>query len=94
MGVRFGFHSFLIVYDCSLLPLFQFACIATTQYIIIDVLQAEDQANKFFFYEVYDDAAAIAFHKEQPHYDAWGAFKESGGTISSVSKKAAGKFMS
>mmetsp|Transcript_36381 Transcript_36381/g.74166 ORF Transcript_36381/g.74166 Transcript_36381/m.74166 type:complete len:90 (+) Transcript_36381:850-1119(+) len=58
-----------------------------------DVLQAEDQENKFFFYEVYEDAAAIAHHKEQPHYAAWGTFKESGGTISSVSKKASGKFM-
>jgi len=35
----------------------------------------------------------IAHHKEQPHYAAWVAFKESGGTISSVSKKASGKFM-
>ncbi|KAL7495736.1 hypothetical protein ACHAWT_004303 [Skeletonema menzelii] len=61
--------------------------------IRFDVLQAEDQANKFFFYEVYEDAAAIAHHKEQPHYAAWGTFKESGGTISSVSKKASGKFM-
>lgn len=58
-----------------------------------DVLQAADQDNKFFFYEVYEDAAAIDFHKTQPHYAAWGTFKESGGTISSVSKKAAGKFM-
>ena len=44
-------------------------------------------------YEVYEDAAAIGHHKEQPHYLAWGAFKESGGVISSVSKKASGKFM-
>lgn len=58
-----------------------------------DVLQAADQDNKFFFYEVYEDAAAIDFHKTQPHYAAWGTFKESGGTISSVSKKASGKFM-
>ena len=58
-----------------------------------DVLQADDQANKFFFYEVYKDAAAIAHHKEQPHYAAWNTFKESGGTISSLSKKATGKFM-
>ncbi|KAL9187040.1 hypothetical protein ACHAXT_010760 [Thalassiosira profunda] len=61
--------------------------------IRFDVLQAEDQANKFFFYEVYEDAAAIAHHKEQAHYLAWGAFKESGGTLSSVSKKASGKYM-
>ena len=40
-----------------------------------------------------EDAAAIAHHKEQAHYLAWGAFKESGGTLSSVSKKASGKFM-
>ncbi|KAL7523712.1 hypothetical protein ACHAWF_000635 [Thalassiosira exigua] len=42
---------------------------------------------------VYEDATAIAHHKEQAHYLAWGTFKESGGTISSVSKKASGKFM-
>jgi len=61
--------------------------------IRFDVLQAEDAPNKFFFYEVYEDAAAIGHHKEQPHYLAWGAFKESGGVISSFSKKASGKFM-
>ena len=61
--------------------------------VIIDVMQSEDTPNKFFFYEVYEDAAAIAHHKEQPHYAAWGAFKDSGGTISSVSKKASGKFL-
>eukprot|EP00574_Skeletonema_japonicum_P005906 CAMPEP_0201714242 /NCGR_PEP_ID=MMETSP0593-20130828/810_1 /ASSEMBLY_ACC=CAM_ASM_000672 /TAXON_ID=267983 /ORGANISM="Skeletonema japonicum, Strain CCMP2506" /LENGTH=98 /DNA_ID=CAMNT_0048203507 /DNA_START=153 /DNA_END=449 /DNA_ORIENTATION=- len=61
--------------------------------IRFDVLQAADQENKFFFYEVYEDAAAIDFHKTQPHYAAWGTFKESGGTLSSVSKKASGKFM-
>jgi hypothetical protein len=84
-----------------------------------DVLQSEDAPNKFFFYEVYQDADAIAHHKLQPvsllpvfcikqftihllnthfavflqHYLAWGDFKESGGTLSSVSKKASGKFM-
>jgi hypothetical protein len=51
----------------------------------IDVLQSEDAPNKFFFYEVYQDADAIAHHKLQPHYLAWGEFKESGGTLSSVS---------
>ncbi len=59
-----------------------------------DVLQAQDDPNKFYFYEVYEDADAIAHHKEQAHYAAWGAFKESGGVNSSVSKKADGKFMS
>ena len=61
--------------------------------IRFDVLQAEDSPNKFYFYEVYENSDAIAHHKEQPHYHAWGAFKESGGTVSSVSKKASGKFM-
>ena len=65
----------------------------TTQQQQKDVLQAADAPNKFFFYEVYQDAAAIDHHKTQPHYLAWGEFKESGGTISSVSKKASGMFM-
>lgn len=59
-----------------------------------DVLQSQDQSNKFFFYEVYDDSDGIAFHKTQDHYKAWVAFKESGGVISSASQKAGGKFMS
>eukprot|EP00571_Detonula_confervacea_P002856 CAMPEP_0172329794 /NCGR_PEP_ID=MMETSP1058-20130122/61067_1 /TAXON_ID=83371 /ORGANISM="Detonula confervacea, Strain CCMP 353" /LENGTH=98 /DNA_ID=CAMNT_0013046985 /DNA_START=1092 /DNA_END=1388 /DNA_ORIENTATION=+ len=58
-----------------------------------DVIQAADATNKFIFYEVYEKSDDIAHHKEQPHYAAWVAFKESGGTISSVSKKASGKFM-
>lgn len=58
-----------------------------------DVLQSADQDNKYFFYEVYNGADDIAHHKEQDHYKAWVAFKDSGGTISSVSKKASGKFM-
>ncbi|KAL7510077.1 hypothetical protein ACHAXN_006989 [Cyclotella atomus] len=53
--------------------------------IRFDVLQSEDAPNKFIFYEVYQDADAIAHHKLQPHYLAWGEFKES--------KKASGKFM-
>eukprot|EP01082_Thalassiosira_pseudonana_P015594 g13719.t1 g13719 contig9:262404-263035(+) len=61
--------------------------------IRFDVLQSEDSPNKFFFYEVYENADAIAHHKLQPHYLAWGEFKESGGTVSSVSKKAGGIFM-
>lgn len=58
----------------------------------IDVLQAADQANKFFFYEIYESADDIAHHKEQPHYAAWVAFKEVG-VISAASKKASGIFM-
>jgi hypothetical protein len=83
----------MIAYLLILFAFFFQSSIQIIQTLCIDVLQAEDQANKFFFYEVYEDAAAIAHHKEQPHYAAWGTFKESGGTISSVSKKASGKFM-
>ncbi|KAL3786637.1 hypothetical protein HJC23_006833 [Cyclotella cryptica] len=61
--------------------------------IRFDVLHSEDTPNKFFFYEVYENADAISHHKTQPHYLAWGEFKESGGTVSSVTKKASGKFM-
>ncbi|KAL3765436.1 hypothetical protein ACHAW5_006929 [Stephanodiscus triporus] len=61
--------------------------------IRFDVLQAEDAPNKFFFYEIYRNSDDISHHKEQPHYLAWVAFKESGGTISSISKKASGKFL-
>jgi len=50
--------------------------------------------NKFFFYEIYQDSDAVSHHKEQPHYQAWAAFKESGGVISSASKKASGLFLS
>mmetsp|Transcript_16384 Transcript_16384/g.20427 ORF Transcript_16384/g.20427 Transcript_16384/m.20427 type:complete len:150 (+) Transcript_16384:74-523(+) len=58
-----------------------------------DVLRSQDQPNKFFFYEVYEDADAIAFHKTQPHYALWNDFKESGGTVSSVSYKTDGLFL-
>jgi quinol monooxygenase YgiN len=60
---------------------------------MIDVLQAEGAPNKFIFYEIYQSTDDISYHKEQPHYLAWVAFKESGGTISSISTKASGKFL-
>lgn len=58
-----------------------------------DVLRAQDNENKFWFYEVYENPAAVDFHKTQPHYQAWADFKESGGTVSSVSHKADGEFL-
>jgi len=33
-----------------------------------DVLQDNENQNKFFFYEVYKDAAALASHRESPHF--------------------------
>jgi len=59
----------------------------------IDVLRTQDAPNKFIFYEVYENPAAVDFHKTQDHYKAWADFKESGGTISSVTKKADGEFV-
>mmetsp|Transcript_8898 Transcript_8898/g.11147 ORF Transcript_8898/g.11147 Transcript_8898/m.11147 type:complete len:147 (+) Transcript_8898:137-577(+) len=59
-----------------------------------DVHQSQDNPNKFMFYEVYKDADAVAFHKEQPHFALWTNFKESGGVVSSVSYKLDGIFMS
>mmetsp|Transcript_18553 Transcript_18553/g.43999 ORF Transcript_18553/g.43999 Transcript_18553/m.43999 type:complete len:146 (+) Transcript_18553:53-490(+) len=58
-----------------------------------DVLRSQDDPNKFFFYEIYDDADAVAHHKAQPHFDLWTNFKESEGIATSVSKKAFGEFM-
>ena len=60
---------------------------------IADVLQAQDDPNKFIFYEMYENAAAVDFHKTQPHYAKWAEFKDSGGTVSSVSHKMDGLFV-
>jgi len=51
-----------------------------------------DDPNKFFFYEAYENSAAIDYHKEQDHYKAWADFKAEG-VVNSVSKKAQGKFL-
>ena len=58
-----------------------------------DVLRDQGQTNKFWFYEVYENVAAVDFHKTQAHYQCWADFKESGGTVSSVSHKADGVFI-
>jgi quinol monooxygenase YgiN len=60
---------------------------------IADVLQAQDDPNKFIFYEMYQNTAAVDFHKTQPHYAKWAEFKESGGTVSSVSHKMDGLYV-
>jgi len=61
--------------------------------IRFDVLRDQSQSNKFWFYEVYESADAVGVHKTQAHYQSWADFKESGGTISSVSHKADGEFI-
>jgi quinol monooxygenase YgiN len=59
-----------------------------------DVVQSQEKSNLFFFYEVYtNDSSAINHHKAQPHYQLWADFKASGGTVSSVTYKANGKFL-
>ena len=58
-----------------------------------DVLRSQDAPNEFFFYEVYENEAAVDHHKKQPHYNAWAEFKESGGTIKSTSYKTDGEFL-
>mmetsp|Transcript_8295 Transcript_8295/g.13458 ORF Transcript_8295/g.13458 Transcript_8295/m.13458 type:complete len:108 (+) Transcript_8295:138-461(+) len=46
-----------------------------------DFLQDCESNNKFKFYEVYKDAAAIEFHKQTPHYKLWTDFKAGGGVL-------------
>mmetsp|Transcript_366 Transcript_366/g.665 ORF Transcript_366/g.665 Transcript_366/m.665 type:complete len:151 (-) Transcript_366:354-806(-) len=58
-----------------------------------DVLRSQDAPNEFFFYELYKNAAAIDYHKQQPHYNLWADFKASGGTISSTSYKTDAEFL-
>jgi len=47
-----------------------------------DLLRDKENPNKWVFFEVYQDAEAIAFHREQPHYKAWADFKAEGGVLS------------
>ena len=61
--------------------------------IRFDVLRSQDAPNEFFFYELYENAAAIDHHKAQPHYQLWAHFKESGGTLESTSFKTDGEFI-
>ena len=51
-----------------------------------DLIRASD--TRFFFYEVYADADAVAVHKAQPHFQPWADFKESGGVLKQTSTKA------
>lgn len=46
-----------------------------------DFLEDTSKLNSYVFYEVYKDADALAFHKAQPHYQAYADFKDSGGVI-------------
>ncbi|KAJ8599156.1 hypothetical protein CTAYLR_008305 [Chrysophaeum taylorii] len=52
-----------------------------------DLLRDSQTPNAFVFYEVYKDADAVAFHKEQPHYKSWADFKAQGGVLSQTAYK-------
>ena len=36
-----------------------------------DVIAVQDDDTRFLLYELYDDAAAFAAHKQTPHFHAW-----------------------
>ena len=59
-----------------------------------DLLEDAENPLKFTFYEAraqaYVDAAAIDFHKTQPHYKAWADFKAAGGVLSQTVAKSKG----
>ena len=41
-----------------------------------NVLQDAEDELRYYFYEVYEDAAALAAHREAPHYAAWAAVSD------------------
>ena len=47
----------------------------------------------YMFYEVYQDDAAVEFHKGTPHYQAWNKFRESGGVQSLNAQVCDGVFI-
>lgn len=50
--------------------------------IRFDVLEVSSPfGNKFLFYEVYANAAALDYHMTTPHFQKWDEFKESGGVL-------------
>ena len=46
-----------------------------------DLLKDKAKDNVFYFYEAYKDAAAMDFHKTQPHYLLWADFKKIEGSV-------------
>ena len=61
--------------------------------VSFDVLRSQDQPNLFFFYELYQSASDIEYHKQQAHYNLWATFKASGGVLNSVTYKTDGEFL-
>ena len=53
-----------------------------------DLLEDEDEPNKFHFYSVYKSSAGLDFHRTTPHYKAWSDFRASGGVEKQEATKA------
>ena len=43
-----------------------------------------EKPNRFFFYEIYDDKAAVDVHKRRAALQGWSDFKESGAPLADV----------
>ena len=57
-----------------------------------DVLRADDDPLRFYFYESYDDQEALDYHKTTEHFAAWTAFKATGGVESIAVKRTTSLF--
>ncbi len=53
--------------------------------LAFDVLELGD--NKFMFYEVYKNEAAVEFHKSTEHFKKWTDFKATGAVLSQTVTK-------
>lgn len=53
-----------------------------------DLLQDEEDENKFTFYSVYKSAGGLDFHRSTAHYKAWSDFRASGGIEKQEASKA------
>uniref|UniRef100_A0A7S4M2R4 ABM domain-containing protein n=1 Tax=Prymnesium polylepis TaxID=72548 RepID=A0A7S4M2R4_9EUKA len=54
----------------------------------MDLLQDEADESKYYFYMAYKNKAALDAHRDTEHYQAWSAFRASGGISSQVASKA------
>jgi len=54
-----------------------------------DLLKDRDNADRYYFYEVYENDDAAAFHKTTAHYKSWADFKAGGGVANQVVAKVA-----
>ena len=43
---------------------------------VFNVLQDAEDELTYYFYEVYEDEAALGAHREAPHYAAWAAVSD------------------